>query len=187
VTQPPAAPAPAPATAGLIGGHLFAVFVAALGGALGIIGAGVNELRTGGFLLLPIIGAPVIEEVAKPVGVYLLLARWPRLLHGQLHIAFLAAVAGLSFALIESLVYITIYVPDHSSGFVLFRFTVTPAIHMLASFTVGLGINRGLLDWASRGTQPPRSSLVFYAIGMCIHAAYNTTVVVLYVVDVLND
>lgn len=187
MTEPPAAPAPASSAAGLVGGQLFAVFVAALGGALGIFGAIVGEIRSGGFLLLPIVGAPIIEEIVKPAGVYLLLARWPRLLHGRLHIALLAALAGLSFGLVESLVYITVYVPDHSSSFVLFRFTVTPALHTIASFIVGLGINRGLLDWASRGTQPPRVSLIFYAMGMTIHAVYNTTVIVLYLVDVIND
>jgi RsiW-degrading membrane proteinase PrsW (M82 family) len=101
------------------------------------------------------------------------------LLRGQLHVAFLAAVGGLSFALVESLVYIFVYFPGHSNEFVIYRFTVTPAIHMLASFTVGLGINRGVLDWAWRGTPPPRSSIVFFATGVGIHAAYNTTVVVL--------
>jgi hypothetical protein len=70
---------------------------------------------------------------------------------------------------------------------VLYRFTVTPALHVLASFTVGLGINRALLDWASRGGQPPRSSLIFYGMGMTIHGVYNATVVALAIFGVVSD
>ena len=62
-----------------IPGHLFAISLALIGGVLGILGAVVQEMRTGGFLLLFFLGAPIIEEGLKPAGVYILLARWPRL------------------------------------------------------------------------------------------------------------
>ncbi len=157
-------------------GHLLAVAVALLGGVFGIFGAFVQEAQTGGLLLLPFLGAPIIEELVKPCGVYLLLARWPRLLRGQLHTAFLASMAGLSFGVAEAVVYVTLYVPDAPAWFVAYRFTLPLFLHATASFIVGLGINPGLLDWASRGAPLPKATRNFYLAGIGLHAVFNTMV-----------
>ena len=193
--QPPDAPALAGAdvsgaleqkSASSFGGHVLALLLALLGGAFGIFGAFVQEAQTGGLLLLPFVGAPIIEELVKPSGVYLLLARWPRLLRGQLHTALLAAVAGLSFGVIEAVVYVTLYVPDAPAWFVTYRFTVPLLLHATASFIVGLGINPGLLDWASRGAPLPKATRNFYVAGIGLHAAFNTVAFALVLSDVIN-
>jgi len=168
-------------------GHLLAFAIALLGGAFGIIGAFVQEVQTGGLLLLPFLGAPIVEELVKPSGVYLLLARWPRLLRGQLHTALLAAVAGLSFGVIEAVVYVTLYVPDPPAWFVTYRFTVGPVLHATASFIVGLGINRGLLDWARSGSPLPKATRNFYLAGIGLHAAFNTVATALVLAGVFDD
>ena len=178
-------PAP-PKRAGLLW-QLAAVAIALLGGAFGILGAFFQEAQTGGLLLLPFLGAPIIEELIKPSGVYLLLARWPRLLRGQLHTALLAAVAGLSFGVIEAVVYVTLYVPDPPAWFVTYRFTLPLVLHAAASFIVGLGINRGLLDWAGRGWPLPKATRNFYLAGIGLHAAFNTTVTALAIAGVFDD
>ena len=168
-------------------GHLLALAIALLGGAFGIIGAFVQEVQTGGLLLLPFLGAPIVEELVKPSGVYLLLARWPRLLRGQLHTALLAAVAGLSFGVIEAVVYVTLYVPDPPAWFVTYRFTVGPVLHATASFIVGLGINRGLLDWARSGSPLPKATRNFYLAGIGLHAVFNTVATALVLAGVFDD
>src|SRR5574342_1098500 len=113
----------APVSAGMptIGWRLFAVAVALLGGAFGVIGAFLQELRAGGGIFLAFTGAPIIEEALKPAGVYLLLLRWPQAIAGRLHTALLSALGGLCFGVIESLVYVTLYFPEGGSDFVLFR------------------------------------------------------------------
>jgi RsiW-degrading membrane proteinase PrsW (M82 family) len=176
---PPAGPGPL--------GYLLALVVALLGGVLGILGAFVQEIQTGGLLLLPFLGAPIIEEIAKPCGVYLLLARWPRLLRGQLHTALLAAAAGHSFALVEALVYLEVYFPDAPDWFVTYRLSLPLILHAAASFTVGLGINRGLLDWAARGSPLPRATRNFYLAGIGLHAVFNTVVTALAIGGVFPD
>jgi len=185
ISVPLLLPAP-PQRAGLLG-QLVAVAVALLGGAFGIFGAFVQEAQTGGLLLLPFLGAPIIEELVKPFGVYLLLARWPRLLRGQLHTALLAALAGLSFGVIEAVVYVTLYVPDAPSWFVTYRFTLPLFLHAAASFIVGLGINQGLLDWARRGSPLPKATRTFYLAGIGLHAAFNTIGTVLWFAGVFPD
>jgi RsiW-degrading membrane proteinase PrsW (M82 family) len=166
--------------------HIFALLLALMGGALGIMGAFVQEVRSGGGLLLPFIGAPVIEEGLKPLGVYLLLFRWPRLLRGQLHTAVLAALAGLSFGVIESVIYLTLYVPDHTDNFALYRFTAPLALHATASFLVGLGINDRLLAWAKGEGPLPKSSRNLFIAAVLLHAAFNITAVTLTATGVLD-
>ncbi len=163
--------------------HLVAFLAASLGGALGIIGAGFQEAQAGPGLLIPFMGAsvvaPIIEEGVKPLGVYMLLIRWPRLLRNQLYTALLCAFAGLAFGVIESLIYVYVYVSNPSGTFIVWRFSVTLFLHAAASFTVGLGINRGMLAWA-KGEKPlPKASRNFYLAGVLLHSLYNTAVVAL--------
>lgn len=163
--------------------QVFAVVVALLGGVFGIPSAIVQELtgRSDAF-----IGAPIIEEALKPLGVYLLLIRWPYLLRGQLHTGVLTALAGVTFGLMESLIYVTIYVKDPSPDFVLFRFTVPVAMHTVASFIVGMGLTRALVDWANGLNPLPRRARNCYIGGVALHAAYNITVTILAVAGVLD-
>lgn len=174
---------PRPASAGH---HLLAFLLAALGGALGILGAAVQEIRSGGGLLLPFLGAPIIEEVLKPSGLYIVLIRWPQVLTSQLYTALLSFLAGLSFGLIESLIYVTLYNPEHSGSFLLYRFTLPVFMHAAASFLVGLGINQGLMSWVRGEASLPWGSLRFFVAGMVLHAFFNFTVAILAVAGVLE-
>ena len=126
------------------------------------------------------------EEVLKPSGVYIALARWPFALRSQLWIALLTALSGLTFGLIESLIYVTVYNPDHSGAFVVYRFTVTVLLHMSASFIAGLGISQALFDWAGGRGRFPRASRNAFAAAIGLHALYNTTVIGLSLAGVLD-
>jgi len=166
---------------------LIALILAVAGGFMGIVGALITELQTDpvGIILL-IFGAPVVEEALKPSGIFLLLVRWPMALRGRLHTAALCGLSGLVFGLVESLIYVEVYNPDGGDNFVLFRFTVTPALHIIASFMVGLGLSRATHAWAV-GRQPlPRATRNWFMAGAGLHAAYNTLAIVLSVLGVLD-
>ncbi len=167
-------------------GHALAMSLAIAGGALGIAGAAVQELRAGGGLALVLIGAPVIEEALKPAGIYVALARWPSIMRGQVYTALMTALAGLTFGAIESLVYVTLYVTDPPQWFIVYRFTVNLAVHAAASFLVGLGLNRAVIDWANGGASLPRRSRDLYLAAVALHATYNTVVTVLGLTGVLD-
>ena len=87
--------------------RVFAFLIAAGGGVLGILGALIQELSQGS-LLIAFIAAPMIEEVMKPAGVYLLLVQWPKVLTSRMYTAFLAALGGLAFAVVENIPLLTI-------------------------------------------------------------------------------
>jgi RsiW-degrading membrane proteinase PrsW (M82 family) len=159
--------------------------MALAGGVMGIFGALVTEIRTGGIFIF-FVGAPIIEEAMKPLGIYILLAKWPYVLRGRLYTAFLTALSGLSFGIIEALVYVYIYVPDAPDWFVTYRFTAPIMLHVTASFIFGLGIDRRLLDWAVGRGGFPRLTLRLYGVAVLLHAVFNVTAGALVVTGVLD-
>ncbi len=154
-----------------------AILLALLGGVFGIAGAFVEELRAGFSPLIPFLGAPIIEEVLKPSGLYVVIARWPSLFDRQIYIALLAALAGLTFGLIESAVYATIYVSHPSHAYLLFRFTVPVLLHLSASFIAGWGVRPELWRWANYGGGFPKTSRNAFLAAMTLHATYNAVAI----------
>jgi RsiW-degrading membrane proteinase PrsW (M82 family) len=167
--------------------YVLCLFLAIVGGLLGIIGAVIQELQSGSaFILLPFVGAPIIEEALKPSGIYLALLWWSRALTSQLFTAVLCAISGLVFGVIESFVYVTLYVEDASDEFIVFRFSVPLGLHALCSYLVGLGLNQRVLDWAAGRSPLPRASRNSYIAAVALHGAYNTMAVILSLSGVLD-
>ncbi len=162
-----------------------AILMALLGGVLGVFGAVLQELQSGG-IGGPFVAAPIIEEAMKPAGIYILLIVWPRALSGRLHTALLTALSGLCFGLIESYVYVIWYYPEGDAAYQLFRFTVPVTLHVVASFIVGFGLSRQLVDWAAGRASFPKTTRNFFIAAVLLHAAYNTIVVALDMTGVLE-
>jgi RsiW-degrading membrane proteinase PrsW (M82 family) len=167
--------------------YAFGVLVAVAGGILGIPGAILQEMRAGGFILLPIIGAPVIEESLKPTGVYILLVRWPFVLRSRLYTAFLAGLAGLTFGVIESAAYVAAFADEAPDWFPLYRFTAPVAMHTVASLIAGLAIDRSLVDWAQGRAGLPGRNRNLYFTAMAIHGIFNTIAITLSLAGVFGD
>ncbi|HWQ29312.1 MAG TPA: PrsW family glutamic-type intramembrane protease, partial [Dehalococcoidia bacterium] len=91
----------------------------------------------------------------------------------------------LAFAVIEAIAYVTL-ASEPSRGFVAYRFSAPVAMHVAASFTVGLGIGPALLDWLRRGTPLPRRTVVCYGVAIAAHAIYNTIAVALELAGALD-
>ncbi len=123
--------------------------------------------------------APIIEETLKPSGLYLILAKWPRVLRGKIYTALLAALAGIAFALIENLVYLNIYIREPTPQVILFRYTACVGIHAVCSFIFGLGINRKLLASVRGETNFLSYGKRFFFTAMALHSLFNITMTVL--------
>jgi RsiW-degrading membrane proteinase PrsW (M82 family) len=151
--------------------------IAASGCVLGIPAIFLSEAPGG--LLGPWVWAPVIEEIFKPFGVYLLLIRWPAQLGAQSRVAALSAIAGLSFGLIESVLYVFVYVGDAATpNYVLIRFTLPVAMHTVASGMFGFGFNRAVFQSIGAGRGIAAQRWPFLVAAVVIHAAYNVAVTV---------
>ena len=155
--------------------RVFAFLIAAAGGVLGVLGAVIQEWSYGS-LLVAFVAAPMIEEVMKPSGVYLLLVRWPQVLTSRIYTALLAAVGGLFFAIIENIVYLQFYFPEHTQTLVVFRYSACLTTHVVCSFILGFGINQKLLA-SVRGEIPLlKGNKKFFFIPMIIHSLFNIMV-----------
>lgn len=166
-------------TPGFFKRNLFPPLIALAGGVLGIMGAFFQESQQGvpSAFLAPFFAAPIIEEAVKPVGVYILLAKAPQLLRSRLYTAFLSALGGLSFAVIENLVYLNIYFPEHTQSMIVARFALALPVHMLGSFIAGFGINKRLAA-SVKGEVPLLSgNWKFFITAMVIHGLYNISAV----------
>lgn len=157
----------------------FVVTVALSGGLLGILGAFIQELRASFNVIGLVAAAPIIEEAVKPAAIYYLQARHPHLLRNQFMTACLSGLSGLSFGLLESLVYIYVYVDDPSPSFIIIRLALTPLLHAFFSFIVGWGINQRLIDSANGKVPFLDGSKRYYVTAMALHATYNLTVMIL--------
>jgi len=167
--------------------YFLTFLLALIGGLLGILGAIFQEAQaTLTYVLLPFIGAPIIEEALKPSGLYLALLWFPRALRSQLFTAILCALSGLVFGIVESFVYVTLYVDDPSDEFIIFRFSVPLGLHATASYLVGLGINIRILDWAAGRSKLPRASRNFFVAAAVLHGAYNFIAVILSISGVID-
>jgi hypothetical protein len=165
---------------------VFAVVLAIVGGFLGIIGAVIQEGQSLNFLLVIVVGAPIIEEAMKPIGVWIALIRWPQVFQSQLFTALLSALGGLVFGIIESLIYVTVYVDDPPDWFITYRFSVTLGLHATASYLVGLGINYKVIDWAQGRCPLPKSSRNYYIAACVLHGVFNATALVLGIAGVFD-
>jgi RsiW-degrading membrane proteinase PrsW (M82 family) len=164
--------------------QLLAPLIAIGGGVVGIIAAIAEEGNFGGYFGV-FVAAPIIEEAIKPVGVYFILAKWQHALRGRIYTAMLAALGGLSFAVIENTIYLQVYFPEHTQFLVLWRYTVSLLLHVGCSFVLGLGINQKLLD-SVRGEIPfLKGNRKFFIIPMVTHACYNVLVFMLAERDLL--
>lgn len=178
ITLSTGGPAPRPAAGNV--GHVVAALVSVAGALVAAPLAVIQELRSAvGLVLLPFFAAPAIEEILKPAGVYLLLGRWPCLVRGQLHAALLAALAGLTFGLLESAAFVTVAVEKPTRAFIAYRFSAPVAMHATASFVAGSGIGPNLVTWARGGSPLPRRAVWGFGAAIALHAAYNVAAVAL--------
>jgi RsiW-degrading membrane proteinase PrsW (M82 family) len=157
---------------------MLAPLIALGGGVLGVLGAFFQE-ATRGSILMVFVAGPMIEEVMKPAGVYLLMAYKPEVLNKRAYTALLAALGGLSFAVIENLIYLQIYYPEHTRALVVMRYSAGLPMHNHTSIILGFGINRRLLA-SIKGEIPfLQGNAKYFIIPMVLHSLYNITVVIL--------
>jgi len=141
-----------------------------------MLGAIIQELSNYS-ILVAFVAAPMIEEAMKPAGVYILLVRWPQLLTSRLFTAFLAALGGLTFAVVENIIYLQVYFPEHTQTLTVFRYTACLTMHVVASFILGFGINQKLMA-SVRGEIPLlKGNKKYFFTAMVIHSLFNIVAV----------
>ena len=125
------------------------------------------------FLAIVAIG-PMVEEVMKVALALWVVERKPWLFRGRFQILAVGLLAGLSFASLENLVYLYIYIPDPSPEIVAWRLTVCTALHVGCSVIAAMGLMKA---WQGAVTERRRADLTiafpYIITAVVIHGVYN--------------
>ena len=151
------------------------ILTAGLWGILGAIWTGIQGAGLQGISLFAVVVfGPVTEEALKVAIAWWVVEKRPYLFLTSGQILFCAAFGGLAFAAIENLIYMYVYVPDHSEAFVIFRWTVCVALHVCCSLIAGCGLAR-MWEEATTHLTPPRTLVTspWLVIAIVVHGAYN--------------
>ncbi|MBW3539532.1 MAG: PrsW family intramembrane metalloprotease [Planctomycetes bacterium] len=142
----------------------------------------IQERGWWGYSLGAILVAPWVEELLKPMGVYLLAWKWPTVFTSRLFNAVLGALAGLTFAALENLWYIYGVGVDPETA--AFRWKYCTLLHTTCSAIFGFGITADSMKEALGGGNTPRLSVLAPAlIAMGLHALWNTAATVFAVLE----
>lgn len=168
------------AQTGWLDSWLITFLVACAAGPWGIIGAFAGANATGFAFLAVCVFGPVAEEISKVAAAMWVVEKRPYLFFSGGQILVCAACGGLAFAAIENLIYMFVYVPNHSSEFVAFRWTVCVALHVTCSTLAGIGLVQVWRDSITH-LRKPRLELSYrwMAAAMIGHGVYNLTVTIL--------
>lgn len=159
-----------------------AVFAAlcALSGLLAVFCA----LLKGGFgfgALAVVVGAPLVEEVAKAMGPLMVLEKRPWSFGSASSIVLVGVVSGLVFATLENLLYFFVYIrPENlTPGLVLWRLVACTLLHVTGATLSCCGLARG---WrraaAAKGTFEMSVAVPWMVSAMLVHGLYNAGAVV---------
>ncbi len=118
-------------------------------------------------ILMAVLIAPFVEELAKPIGLYLINAEEKPNLELK-EWAFLGAMAGLGFAIVENILYGSMVVEFgvETAGWLIFLRFLLP-LHMIASAISGFGF--GL--WVK--TKNAKYFIICLLIAMILHGLFN--------------
>ena len=156
---------------------LVTLLVALAAGPWGVLGA---LFGSGGHWLAVTaytIFGPVTEEVTKIAVALWVVEKRPYLFSSKMQILFCAVCGGMAFAAIENLLYLHVYVPEHSPTFVHWRWEVCSGLHVCCSFIAGVGLAQ-IWDRTMRLQQQPQlaAGVPWLVIAMVGHGLYNFAV-----------
>ncbi len=157
----------------------FSLLAIIASGPFAILGAVVSEgTFTGNFygqFLQIAIAAPVIEEMMKIAVTLYIIEKYAYLFFSRLQIFLCVIASAATFAVIENLMYLHIYIRNPSEAIIYWRWTVCTALHISCSAIAAYGLAK---IWHNAyTTQKPTqiaTGSMFFIIAVALHAIYNT-------------
>ena len=163
-----------------LAGNLGVTLAAALlGGPFAILGAFFTHQQGVGWLVFPIVFAPIVEELLKQSGMIYLVEKKPYRVFAWWQFVFAAVLSALAFAAIENFVYIQVHSlradADDVARLAHFRWTVCTSMHLVSASIASLGMIRVWQKQLRQGRPAELSDAFgFFAVAMIVHGVYNT-------------
>jgi len=156
------------------------LLIVATGGFLAVVGVFIKPAGGFGGLISIAFWGPTVEEVLKIALIAIIIERRPYLFRSRAQIMIAAAGCGLTFAAIENILYLFVYIPNPPVWLVYWRWTVCVALHVGCTLVAGYGAS---LVWRKTLSElrrhPIPIDLRFLILAIAIHGTYNATVTVL--------
>ena len=159
---------------------LVLMFALATGGVLSVLGSLFGQVLAGtgaGLVALAVTG-PLYEEIMKALVVLMLIELRPYVFRNAWAIWAATLGSAATFATLENLLYLNVYIPDPSTGIILWRWTACSALHVGCTAIATVGLVR---MWRNSIThlRPPAVSdaYPFLVAAIIVHGAYNAAVV----------
>ncbi|MEC8556051.1 MAG: PrsW family glutamic-type intramembrane protease [Planctomycetota bacterium] len=145
--------------------------VAVLSGLAAVLGA---LFMTPNVFFAAVFAAPVTEEILKIALAIWVVEKRPWWFSSSSQILICGLAAGLAFAALENLLYLTVYIPDPSANIILWRWTICIGLHTGCSFIAALGVARVWNTFQAEQRRPQLSDGAFcFVLAMVLHGCYN--------------
>ncbi len=132
----------------------------------------------GGVLSIVLFG-PAIEEFAKILPVLIILEKNPNIFRSPIQLIICGVISGLSFATIENLLYINVYIDNPSAALIHWRWTVCTALHTCCCLLTAIGCARAWLKFQQTPFRYWIHEIKFYLFSaIAIHCVYNGLAVI---------
>ena len=151
----------------------------ALGGVAGSAAAFYQEVHHGPWLMIVLV-APAIEEICKPIGVIFMLDKRSGWLTSSSQVVVMTLLGALVFATIENLIYVLGHIDNATQLYLLWRFGICTMVHMIASGVFAVGLVKMWRHIRDQGGHFDIDICFrYYVLAVVIHAAYNSSMVLL--------
>lgn len=155
------------------------VALMATGGVFAVLGAFMN-VAGGSYVIVYALIVPVLEEILKVSPALILLERFPYLFRSGAQPWLVVIATALSFAVIENLLYLNVYIAEPSDRLRAWRWTVCTLMHVSASSIAGIGLYRLYLQTSrERRRVNLDAAFPFFVAAAALHGAYNFSMLML--------
>jgi len=162
-------------------GWSLAVVAALMGGLFAIFGALFESIPTAlgaGTILLVVVFGPAIEEAMKIAAAALVVELRPYFFTRPEQIQLATVGTALVFAVIENIIYLTVYVQQPSYALIAWRWSVCVVLHVGCTTIASRGLIRVWQRTMDQERQPRMTdSAGALAMAIVLHGAYNAAVV----------
>ncbi len=122
----------------------------------------------------PVVLGPATEEVMKIAAIALVIEKRPYLFADAWQIKLAAIGGALGFAIVENVLYLTVYVASPSLGLMMWRWTVCVGLHLGCTSIAVLGLVKVWEDIAREQRAPRMTRAVgSLVLAIILHGAYN--------------
>ena len=131
-------------------------------------------------IVMIVIGAPFFEEILKIAPTLYICERQPWLFKSRKQIVLCCLTSGLTFAFLENLLYLNVYIPNPSAAIIQWRWIACTALHATCSTIAGFGCGLVWRNFQSEKRMPHvADGAHMITAAIALHAAFNTLAILL--------